>query len=129
MQNTTTRSRETARRRRWADVVVIIAATFAIGWAIWMPPNLRGVEHGTWWTAHAIGGGLGLLSLVAVMKSRVLGQVLLGAGGVALLAGMVAFQTFRWESILFLVLPGLAMLACIPFFGPMPTPEEEGLTR
>jgi len=118
-----------ATHRRWIYVVVIAAATFAIGWAVWMPPVVRGADHGTWWTAHAVGGGLGLLSLLAVMKSRLLGRALLAAGGVALLLGLTAFGTFRWEAILFLVLPGVAMLACVPFFGPMPTPEQEGKTR
>jgi peptidoglycan/LPS O-acetylase OafA/YrhL len=118
-----------ARHRRWVFIVVIVASTFAIGWAIWMPPVLAGTEHASWWTAHAIGGGLGLLSMVAVMKSRLLGRVILGAGGLSLLFGLTAFNVFRWEAILFLVLPGLAMLACVPFFGRMPTPEQEGKTR
>ncbi len=120
---------ERARRRRWADVVVIAASCFAIGWAIWMPPQIEGAAHATWWTAHGVGGALGLVSLVVVMRSLMIGRVVLAAGGIALLFGLTAFETFRWHAIVFLLLPGLAMLAAVPFFGPMPTPEEEGKTR
>jgi peptidoglycan/LPS O-acetylase OafA/YrhL len=118
-----------ARRPRWVFIVVIVASAFAMGWAIWMPPVLAESQRASWWTAHAVGGAFGLLSMVAGMRSQLLGRILLGAGGLALLFGVTAFDAFRWEAILFFVLPGGAMLGCVPFFSRMPAPEDQRKTR
>lgn len=128
--------RTAAKRRRWADVVVIVAALYAFLAAIWAPPGLGPAEaaadapdHGGWWWAHAIGGSLALASVFVALRSVVLARVLAGAGGLVLLAGLLAFDNIGWLAFRTLILPAVLILLATPFLGPMPTPEEEGMAR
>lgn len=128
--------RTEAKRRRWANIVVIAAALYAVLAAIWAPPGLGPAEaaaeaprHGVWWWAHAIGGSLALSSIFVAMKSVVLARVLAVSGALVLFAGLLAFDTIGWLAIRMLVLPAVLILAAAPFLGPMPTPEDEGMPR
>jgi hypothetical protein len=124
--------RTEAKRRRWADVVVIVAALYVFLAAIWSPPALGPAEaaeqayHGWWWWAHAAGGFLALLSVPLATRQPMLGKGLAGLAGVIMLAGLFAFSGLTWLSIRALGIPGLAVLMAAPFMGPMPSPEEEG---
>jgi peptidoglycan/LPS O-acetylase OafA/YrhL len=125
------------RRRRWADVVMIVAALYAFLAAIWAPPGLGPAEaaadapdHGTWWWAHAIGGSLALASVFVALRSTILARILGGLGGLVLLAGLLAFDGIGWLAIRTLVIPAVLILLATPFIGPMPTrAEEEGSVR
>lgn len=130
MADTLERERSGARRRRWADSVVLTAATFALGFAIWSPPFVGDdVHYGGWWASLAVGGFLGLVAVPAALKSAGVGKVLVALGALALLAGLAAFSELRPVAVVFQLAPAVAMLATLPWFGPMPTPEEEGLRR
>jgi hypothetical protein len=125
-----------AKRRRWADVVVIFAALYVFLAAVWAPPGLGPAEamaeaedHGLWWWAHAVGGFLALLAVPVAMKQPLIARVMAGAGGIVLLAGLTAFDTIGWLAVRSLVIPAVLILAAAPFLGPMPTPEEEGKPR
>jgi hypothetical protein len=125
-----------AKRRRWADVVIILASLYAMLAATFAPTGLgsppavaEAADHGMWWWAHAIGGTLALSSVFVAMKSVVVARLLAGAGGVVLLAGVGAFGGINWLAIRTLVIPALLILAATPFLGPMPSPEEEGQRR
>jgi hypothetical protein len=127
--------RTEAKRRRWADVVVIVAALYVFLAAIWSPPAIGPGEaaeqayHGWWWWAHAMGGFLALLSVPLAMKQPLLAKGLAGLAGLIMLAGLFAFGGLTWLSVRALGIPGLAVLLAAPFIGPMPSPEEEGARR
>jgi hypothetical protein len=125
-----------AKRRRWADVVIILASLYAVLAATFAPAGLgsppavaEAADHGMWWWAHAIGGTLALSSVFVAMKSVALARLLAGAGAVVLLGGVGAFGGINWLAIRTLVIPALLILAATPFLGPMPSPEEEGQRR
>jgi hypothetical protein len=128
--------RADAKRRRWADVVVILAALYVFLAAVWAPPGLGPAEagaessdHGLWWWAHAIGGGLALFAVPVAMKNVLVARIMAGAGGLVLLVGLTAFDTIGWLAIRTLLIPAVLILIATPFLGPMPTPEEEGVSR
>jgi hypothetical protein len=125
-----------AKRRRWADVVIIVTALYVWLAAVWAPPALgpreaavEAAQHGIWWWAHAIGGSLALASVFVAYKSVLLARLMAGAGAVVLLAGLTAFDHIGWLAVRMLILPAVLILAATPFLGPMPTPEEEGVPR
>jgi hypothetical protein len=127
--------RTEAKRRRWADVVLIVAGLFVFLAAIWSPPGLgpdeatRQADHGIWWYATAIGGFLTLAAVVVAQKVPIAGRIMAGVAGVVLIAGMFAFAEINWVAIRMLAIPGLLILVAAPFVGPMPSPEEEGTRR
>jgi hypothetical protein len=125
-----------AKRRRWADVVVIVAALYVVFAAVWAPPGLGPAEaqadatdHGLWWWAHAVGGLLAILSVPMAHKNVLVARIMAGLGGAVILLGLRSFDTIGWLAIRTLLIPGILILAAMPFLGPMPTPEEEGSTR
>lgn len=127
---------EKARRRRWADVVVILAGIFVFAFAIWFPPvgeaeqAGEGVrDEGAWWWVHAIGGALAVASLFVTFKSARAAKLMVGAAGLILLGGLLVFRQLGWVSLVTVGLPGVLLLIAAPFVGPMPTPEEEGKRR
>lgn len=123
--------RERARRRRWADVAVIAASAFAIVWAIWVYPRSGpGVNEGTLQWTHFVGGALGFASIFVALRSVWLARALLLVGGIVLVVGFVTgFNTPSGHGVVTMLLPAIVLLAMVPFVGPMPTPEEEGMRR
>lgn len=131
-----TNEREKAKRRRWADVLVIVASVYALLSAGWAPLELldsgEGYEvadsAGLWWI-YALGGALGIAALAASRRWTALAKALSAAGGVVILGGFFTLETVTVFAALSLGLTGLALLAAAPFVGPMPSPEEEGKSR
>jgi hypothetical protein len=128
--------RTEARRRRWADVVLIVAGLYVFLAAVWAPPAhgpeaamAEAADHGTWWWVHAIGGFLALFAVPVAMKNVLIARLMAGVAGVVLLAGLLAFDTIGWLAIRSLLIPAVLILMAAPFVGPMPSPEEEGSTR
>jgi hypothetical protein len=123
--------RELARRRRWADIAVIVTGSFVVGWGIWLyPQGGPEVRQGTLWWAHAVGGTLALTAVGVALKSVWLARALLLLSGVILIGGFVAaFGGFSLGGFLTALLPGIILLAAVPFIGPMPVPEQEGKVR
>lgn len=122
------------RRRRWTNVVVIVTALYALAFAVWSPPladpgETAGEVETWWWTASALGGVLALLAVAVAVRSRSAGRILLGAAAAALGVGLLSFDRLSWVAFATLTLPALVLFACIPFFGPMPVPEDEGKPR
>jgi hypothetical protein len=128
---------EAPRRRRWADVVVIVAAVYAIATTAWSPAEFfsGGTSHEvakeTSWvfTAHVVGGGIALLGLFVAFRSTTAARVLVAFGGLLYLTTLLTLIEFPLGQVLSVVVPSLMMLAAAPFVGPMPTPEEEGHPR
>lgn len=131
----TAEERKGARRRHWITLLVIVTSVYALAFAIWSPPAATGpgepeaLDATLWWWAHLIGGGLGLGAVLLNLWRTLPARIVLGLGGLTLLAGSLLFQRFDWLVIVALLLPGLIMLAAAPFLGAMPTPEEEGQAR
>ena len=118
------------KKRHWANVAVIIAGMFALLWGLWRPPAAGPqVDEVSLWGTQVLGGALGVAAPLIALKSGMLAKVSAGAGGLILLAGMLAVGSITLNPILTTVLPALVLLAAAPFMGAMPTPEEEGQRR
>jgi peptidoglycan/LPS O-acetylase OafA/YrhL len=123
-------------RRRWADVVVIIAAVYVFFAAIWSPPELisRGdagaVADTTWlYIAYAAGGALAFAGLFVAQRWIGLGRALIGVAGIVVLSAFLALREITLLAVLSIGVSGVALIAAAPFAGPMPSPEEEGRER
>jgi len=125
-----------ARRRRWADVVVIVASLYSIASSFWAPLELLtggsgsevADEGGLWWS-YAIGGALGLFALALSRKNPPLAKGLTAAAGLAVLAGFLTLDELTPFAALSIGVTGAALLTAAPFVGPMPSPEDEGKRR
>ena len=125
-----------AKRRRWADVVLIVATLYAVMSAFWAPLELimggdgrEVADSQALWLTYALGGALGLAALAASMKHAGLAKVLAAAAGVAVLAGFFTLAEVTPFAAISIGLTGLGLIAASPFIGPMPSPEDEGKSR
>jgi hypothetical protein len=118
-----------AKRRHWADVVVILTGMVLLGLA------LRPGEHNantdaareagearTLWAAHAVAGAMAITSVFAAQHDRYgwLARVLLVLAGAALIGSLVLFNDFGVRAMLTMLLPGLLLLLAATSVGPMP---------
>ena len=122
----------TLKRRRWADILALVASAYALSAAAWFPPELvaggtnNAVEAPAWlWIAYATAGILGFIGVFAASKSAVLGKVLVAAAGLIMLASFVAMASVTTLAVLSIGGTGLALLIAAAFVGPMPSPREE----
>lgn len=126
---------ERLRRRRWADIVVIVAAVYMFGAAFWPIELVSG--GGAWEVANPVGlagtyaaaGILGLGGLFMTVKSPLIGRVLVGIGGAVALYGLTTLDHLTTFALISFGGSGLLMLIAAPFVGEMPTPEQEGKPR
>lgn len=131
-----TTAREKAKRRRWADVVLIVVSLYCVLSAGWAPLELltggAGTEvaesQGLWWS-YALGGILGLAALAVSRRWPPVAKGLAAAAGLAVLAGFLTLDRLTLFAALSIGGSGLALLAAAPFVGPMPSPEDEGKRR
>ena len=117
----------TERRVDWADFIAIVAAVACFAFAIWGTPLAVGEDAGgdtrdikTIWLSYGLGGALALAGVAVAQERRRQGRLLVGAGGLVLLIGLIGFaqpEGTAWASII----PGVLMLAAAPFVGPLPT--------
>ena len=117
----------TERSVDWADFIAIVAAVACFAFAIWGTPLAVGEVAGgdtrnisLIWLSYGIGGVLALAGVAVAQQRRGQGRILVGAGGVVLLLGLIGFaqpEGAAWASII----PGVLMLAAAPFVGPLPT--------
>lgn len=130
-----TTNRDRLKRRRWADVVVIAAAVYALLAAFWPMEMVSGGggrevgSQGGLWIAYTAGGVLGLLAVFIAGRAPGLAKALVAAGGVAVLLGFFALTELAPLALVSLGVTGLALLGAAAFVGPMPSPEDEGRPR
>ena len=125
-----------AKRRRWADVVLIVASLYSFMSAFWAPLELLTGGEGRevadsqalWWT-YALGGVLGLAALAMSRKHAGLAKALTAAAGISVLAGFFTLDDLTPFATISIGLTGVALLAAAAFVGPMPSPEDEGKSR
>lgn len=129
-------AQQQARRRRWADVAVILASVYALVSAVRVPPGVmmgEGAEpiESVPWLAAACGaaGALGLAGLAVGSRWARPARAMVALAGILLLGAVLLLEEAAIFSILSLAVPGLALLAAAPFAGGMPSPEEEGRAR
>jgi MFS family permease len=119
-------------RRKWADLVAIIASLAALGNAMWGPlifgtisaqtTTDRGAGYN--WFAFGVGGMLGLLGLILAQKRPALGRVPLAVGGALLVIVPFFYSHKAMLPIATSVVLGLLMIASAFFLGPMPAPRH-----
>ena len=120
----------TAKRRRWADIVVAFAGAYALAFAAWFPPELPAEstsvlsEVGLWVT-YALSGLLGLSSLFVAMKWPRVARIMVVAAGVIMLLSFFTLAEVTLLAVLSIGGTGLAFLLTSPFVGDMPSPAEE----
>jgi len=118
------------RKRRWADIVAIIASVTALGNAMWGPLIFSSVSNqvttdpgaGYNWFAFGVGGMLGVLGLIVAQKRPVLGRIPLAVGGLLLVVVPFVYDNRAPLPTITSAVLGLAMLASSFFLGPMPAP-------
>lgn len=128
--------REEAERRRWADIVVIVAGVYAFLMAVF-GPRLAGPARaaevvaapGGLWVGTGIAGILAIAGVILALRWTLLARMLTGTAGIVLIATLFAFERVGWLGVVTLALPALALLVATPLVGPMPSPEEEGRER
>ena len=119
-------------RRRWADLVAIIASVAALGNAMWGPLIFSTMSSRTTsdpgagynWLAFGIGGALGILGLILAQKRPLAGRIPLAVGGVLLVIVPFFYEHKAMLPIATSVVLGVAMLMSAMFLGPMPPPRQ-----
>lgn len=124
----------TARRQRWADIVVMVAGLWVTGWAFWSPivpsPEVGAVrDFAGWWAVSAISGLTAFASVLVTFRSTAVARVMLVIAAAVLLVGVFLFERITVSAFSRIIVPAILMLLAAPFIGPMPTPEEEGRSR
>lgn len=122
-----------ARRRRWANVVVILASAYALAAATHASPPESVASlardlvaaQGWLWGAYALGGICGFAAVFGSVRWPRLGRPLALAAGLLVLSGFLAVEELTPLTLLSIGLTGVALLAAGIFMGPMPGPEEE----
>lgn len=124
------------RQRKWANIAVLIVGVYQFGLAFWgiglaQPAGIvEGVRWlGWYWFTSGFGGLLAIASVIVAVRSATAGRVLLGLAAALVLSGGFAFSRLEGRLFLDVILPGLILLAALPFFGTMPTPEQQGENR
>jgi hypothetical protein len=123
--------RQRLRRRHWADVVVIVVGVYLFLVAFWSPGLVaaegaaRVQDHQFWWWTKMLGGVSALVAVLLVQRWVLVGKVLVGAAALLALLGLLTFRVWDWVVLVTVLIPGLLLAAATPWFGPMPTPEEE----
>lgn len=120
------------RRRRWADIVVIIASAYALSAASWFPPELaeggvnEAVRFPAWlWMAYLAAGLLGFAGVFAASRWTALGKGLVALAGLIMLGSFLTMARITTLAVLSIGGTGLALLVAAVFVGPMPSPREE----
>jgi peptidoglycan/LPS O-acetylase OafA/YrhL len=119
-------------RRHWADVVLILTGLTLLGLALWFPPFSTTDEAPnalSLWPNYALAGSLTLIALLLGQRWNWLrlARLLLFAALGVLVASLFKVRAQGVVTWLTLILPGLAILLAIPFFGPMPRAAEDAL--
>jgi hypothetical protein len=119
---------ETARKRNWADLTVLIVGLWTIAQAIWGPALLpqRSQDQGTGATyiISLVAGALALLGLWVAQRRRTAGRVLIAATGAVILIAPFTYQRAPALSTSFAILSGLLLLVASKFVGPLPPPNK-----
>ena len=115
--------------RRWANTVAVFVGLYVLAWAIWTPLGGGGVSESAWWGSHVLAGIMTIIAPFVAFRVKILSRLLLFASACVLFLGLFSVNGLAMEAILSLLLPGLVILAAVPFMGPMPSEVEERKVR
>lgn len=117
---------ETAKRRTWADLIVLIVALWTVAQAIWgatlFPQRSQDTGASSNYILSLIGGGLALLGSWIAQRRVPLGRALVAFAGAFLLIGPFTYQRMASLPTTFAVLSGLLLWVAAKFIGPVPPP-------
>lgn len=127
------RSQPPTTGRLVANVVTVFAGVAMFAMAAWTGSVLGPVETGEDrfstipWLVHGLAGLLAIGGVIVAQRwpARALGRAMLILAGLMLWGGLIAFRTAGPWGIFGFALPGLLLLACAPFLGPMPPPRPD----
>lgn len=116
------------RARTRAGFVVVLASVWALASIMWMPPELVTEGGGTSMVqslpllvaVYGAGGVLGLGGLGVAQRWPGPGRLMVGAGGLVLLIGFLAFRDYSPAAVLSVGLSAVALLVAAPFVGDVP---------
>jgi hypothetical protein len=116
---------ESRAARLWSNAVLIVVGLLLVGVGAWPDPlavNPPVRSMGSSWAVYVLAGVLSLLALLAAQRWRWRGlaRVLTLAACVVLAFGVLTLRTTGWWLWATTVLPAIALLATVPFIGPMP---------
>ena len=120
-------------RRRWAEIVAIVASVVALANALWgaaifptmqrdLPQGDPGIGYN--WLAFGLGGSLGVLGAILAQSWGRWAKLALVLGGLLLITVPLAYRRHPPVPIAVSMIVGLAMLLAAPFVGPMPAPRR-----
>jgi hypothetical protein len=120
-------------RRRWADVMAIVASVCSLANAMWapvlfhamltsMPQGDRGVGYS--YMTFGVSGLLGLIAVALAERRTGAARITLAVAGLLLLSAPFTYTRPHPLPIAATVILGLAMLLAAPFLGPMPAPRR-----
>ena len=118
-----------AKRRHWADVVVIFTGLVLVGLAMWPGEPSANTDAAReagdvrlLWGSHAVAGAAAIASVFIAQRDGLtwLARVMLALAGVTLIAPLVLFRDFGTRAMLTMLLPGLLLLLAATSVGPMP---------
>lgn len=117
---------DNAKRRTWADLLVLIVSVWTIGEAIWGPSLLPQASQdqgaSATYVISIIAGGVGLLGAWLAQKRRGAGQLLVAVAGIALLVAPFTYRRGAPLPMIFAGVSGLLLLLAAKFVGPVPPP-------
>lgn len=129
-----TDGRRSTGRRRWADVVIIIASAYALSAATWVPSEWvsggdvpgAGAPATEWlWAAYMIGGVLGFASLFISLERPTVARVVAAVGGLAVLGGFFVLRGRAVPALVSLGVTGVALLVAGVFMRGAPAPDQD----
>jgi hypothetical protein len=122
----------TATSRQLADLFAILLGMSLLGLALYGGPLIATGETdeirygGVVWLVMFLTGTIALVATGFAQWERYqrLARIVLAVNGVALLAGLVAFNNFGLRALLMVALPGVGFILLSRFLGPLPRPRE-----
>jgi hypothetical protein len=118
--------------RQLADLFAILLGMSLLGMALYGGPLIATGETeeirygGFVWLVMFVTGTIALVATGFAQWERYQrsARIVLAVNGLALLAGLVAFNNFGLRALLMVALPGIGFLVLSRFLGPLPPPRE-----
>lgn len=132
MSDRTTTQTTTADSRQLADLFAILVGMSLLGMALYGGNVIVTGEGGeirygqVVWLVYFLTGTVALIAtgFAQYERHQSLARIVLAVNGVALLAGLVAFNNFGVRALLTVALPGVAFIVLSRFLGPLPPPRR-----
>lgn len=123
--------------RQLADLFAILLGMSLLGFALYGGPLIstgetEEIRYGQIvWLVLFLTGTIAIVATGFAQWERYqrLARIVLAVNGLALLAGLMAFDNFGLRALLMVALPGVAFIVLSRFLGPLPRSGETGVGR